>query len=372
MKKGLEKSANTLYPLANPKRCHVFCDMCGLPAWLKCKGCNIAAYCTPAHQHLDWAGIHRYLCKSLVYIHNPPKRSIRKLQQQAIEKSMLNTKLELVQSCLIHGQRYIFEGKYKLTIPAALQCLRIYKMLYKADGVEWIPAYLLLAECLLGLGETSKAANYISLINWFETKHQVSGVKCNHLVQRSMAKLSMIRHNYYQALDELAEDIYLASEKYGSNDIQTGGGYFNMANVFFFLGQVDITHSLYKTVVEIWLQHLQQLVNRKMKTSTPDIALPLKQEEFDALNEAESAELTMYLNSISEWWQSIGMGQTVHMGKLDYCRAMHLFVLTKLKDAYSKAKKLLTFLNDVPDAESLIVRVEGLVQNCEKKAYFDP
>ncbi|XP_014774047.1 zinc finger MYND domain-containing protein 12 [Octopus bimaculoides] len=277
-----------LYPLANPKGTYIFCDVCGLPAWLRCKGCKIAAYCNREHRQLDWVGIHRFLCKSLIYLYNPPARSIRKLQQQALERSILNTKLELINMCLLHGHRHLFEGNYKLIIPPALQCLRLYKMLFKAEGVEWLPAYLLLAECLLGLGQTNEAANYLSLINWFETKNKVTGTKCNHMVKRTMAKLSMVRENYQQALDELAEDIYLASEKYGTLDIQTSGGYFNMANVYFFLEREEVTNSLYKKVIDIWCNHLQSLVNQKMKTSTPDIALPIKEEEYEALTKRTS------------------------------------------------------------------------------------
>ncbi len=42
--------------------------------------------------------------------------------------------------------------------------------------------------------------------------------------------------------------IYHASEEFGPEDIQTSGGYFHMANVFFRQGKMDVADTLYRQV----------------------------------------------------------------------------------------------------------------------------
>lgn len=56
----------------------------------------------------------------------------------------------LIEFCYTVAQKYIFEGRYKDAVPAALHSLRFRMNVYGLSSVELVPAYLLLAEASIG------------------------------------------------------------------------------------------------------------------------------------------------------------------------------------------------------------------------------
>ena len=55
--------------------------------------------------------------------------------------------IELTQTA---GQKLLFEGKYELAIPAAMQSLKLSIDVYGLASIQLVPSYLILAEACIG------------------------------------------------------------------------------------------------------------------------------------------------------------------------------------------------------------------------------
>ncbi|XP_060062081.1 zinc finger MYND domain-containing protein 12 isoform X3 [Erinaceus europaeus] len=205
----------------------------------------------------------------------------------------------LIEFCYTVAQKYLFEGKHEAAVPAALHSLRFRMNVHGLSSVELVPAYLLLAEASLGMGQIIQAEEYLSQAQWTVLKSTDCSHAIHSLLHRNLGLLFMAKKNYEEARYHLANDIYFASCAFGTEDIRTSGGYFHLANIFFGLGKLDIADTLYIKVTEIWNKYLNNHYEVLLQVRTQQIDLLGKQFETDTgLDEAQEAEAIRTLTSI--------------------------------------------------------------------------
>jgi hypothetical protein len=137
-------------PLSNAKGTSRECELCGKPAHLQCKNCRVTFYCDMEHQQLDYKGIHQQICNML-----PPLRAPVPILGSDEERLNRNEKTKAQQISLFNiskkqATRLLFEGKYSLAIPAALEALKFSITCYGSNSIEIVPSYLLLGEASIG------------------------------------------------------------------------------------------------------------------------------------------------------------------------------------------------------------------------------
>ncbi|NWY50715.1 ZMY12 protein, partial [Chionis minor] len=200
------------------------------------------------HQKADWVSIHQRICQLLIPIRTSlPFLLSEKERKHGAEQLVKRQKyiIDLVHSA---AREFILEGKHKEAIPAALHALRFGTEVYGSNSVQLLPAYLLLAEASTGVGHLPEASKYLSQAQWIalRTPECSAAVQCK--LHRSLGLFWAAAGDFEQALYHLANDIYLASSAFGLKSLETSGGYFHMANVFFRQNKTDIANSLYAEV----------------------------------------------------------------------------------------------------------------------------
>lgn len=310
------------------------------------------------------------LCTTLRDLYAEPKRVIRKNEKELLLKKLLDAKLKIIEVCLLRGQKNLFEGNYQLVCPAAFQCIRLYKEVYKGSSPNVVPAYLILAESLLGLDQLKEACDYLSFVKMIATKQ--NGARKGftpvqphtYKIYRTMAKLYLVMEDYEQSIDNLSEDIYFASELFGTNAIQTSGGYFNMANVYFYLGKPTLTNSLYKKVVSIWYKCLKNLAEKKLSGDESDVFLDCQGVPDIGLDEAQVAEAKLYLRSIYEWWEASKYNGTMHFAILCLTLTFLSFILVEVIEAQGYALKVKKILSESEKGQELLKEMESFLNIC--------
>ncbi|NXT89263.1 ZMY12 protein, partial [Anhinga rufa] len=146
------------------------------------------------------------------------------------------------------AQELVLDGKHKEAIPAALRALRLSTEAYGSNSVQLVPVYLLLAEASTGVGHLPEASKYLCQAEWIVLSTPDCSVAVQYKLHRSLGLFCAAKGNFEQALYHLANDIYLASSAFGLKSIETSGGYFHMANVFFRQNKMDVANSLYAEV----------------------------------------------------------------------------------------------------------------------------
>ncbi|NWR60728.1 ZMY12 protein, partial [Bucorvus abyssinicus] len=146
------------------------------------------------------------------------------------------------------AQQFVLEGKHKEAIPAAWHALRFSAEVFGSNSVQLVPAYLLLAEASAGAGDFPQASRYLTQAQWIVLRTPACGAALRSRLHRALGLLCAAEGDFDQALYHLANDIYLASSAFGPESLETCGGYFHMANVFFHQNKRDIANSLYAKV----------------------------------------------------------------------------------------------------------------------------
>eukprot|EP00794_Sanderia_malayensis_P015206 gene15206-16777_t len=293
-------------PLANPKGIKLLCELCQKPALIQCTKCRVTYYCGAEHQNIDWIGIHEKICQLLIPLRTPipftsgseEERIHRRNQQNSRQKQMI----ELTSTV---GQKLLFEGKYEYAIPAAMQSLRFSIDTYGLSSIELVPSYLILGEACIGLGRLVQAQEYLSQAQWTVLKTPECSNAVKSRLFRNLGLMHATQGNDDEALKQFADDIYHSSCEFGTDHINTSGGYFHMANVFFRQNKLDVAFSLYSQVTDIWFHHLDNLVEQRIREPPPPSGIGPAQitsenRDFDTLDEAQEAEAIQVLGAILE------------------------------------------------------------------------
>jgi len=177
-----------------------------------------------------------------------------------------NRQTRLMEISRTMARKLLSEGKHAEAIDAAVVSLRFSIDVYGLDSVSLVPSYLILSEACIGIGNLRQADEYLSHAEWTILK---SDDNSNEIVCKLFRKIGILhaaKGDYENAERMFAEDIYHGSLEWGTSDINTSGGYFHLANVFFRLNKMDIAQSLYGQVTDNYFNYLVNAVNMKIKS----------------------------------------------------------------------------------------------------------
>lgn len=334
-------TASTIYPLANPKGVSFLCELCSKPATIICTKCRVTFYCNELHQTADFVGIHERICELLIPIRTkklapiPFMPILEEVEYRKQVKQKQQQELLTITRNVAH--RLMFEGKSETAMPAALQTLHLTIDLYGVSSVQLVKPFLILAEAALGLGRFDQAEGYLSQAEWTIMKTPDCPLSLRHKLFRIFGLLYFSKGDTLKARRFLAEDIYLASKEYGTDSINTAGGYYNLAKCFQKESKMLVADSLFVKVTDLWFKFLTILVQDELHgpldavTDTPYVETQKIEVKKLCLNEAETAEAFLVLNTIYDL--RVTMQQTYAIPQIAICLAMLYFMTGNLKKA---------------------------------------
>ncbi|KAM4563842.1 zinc finger MYND domain-containing protein 12 isoform 2-T2 [Odontesthes bonariensis] len=293
-----------------------FCELCQREANLQCTKCRVTFYCDAEHQQADWVGIHERICQLLV----PIRTQTLSLQQlSCIEKQL--KKAELSDICRLVAQSKLSQGKHQEALPAAQFCLRCSIDVHGPNTVQLVPAFLLLADANMGLGNLALVAELLSQAEWAVLKSPECGHSIRHRLHRSLGRLHTATGNLEAALLHFANDIYFASEECGLDSTVTCHGYFLMADVFIKQGKMPIVRSLYAQVAYTWHCHLTELLETRLQ----NIRNPAMLSDF-SYDHSQQVEADEMLRAILEFVQRYSRKDSTQTALVAHCLAMLWFL----------------------------------------------
>ncbi|XP_037540196.1 zinc finger MYND domain-containing protein 12 [Nematolebias whitei] len=325
----VSRIASAVTPLAFPKGKKKLCELCESEAHLQCTKCRVTYYCCAEHQQDDWEGIHERICQFLVPIRTPTA-----LQQGSCEENQIK-KAELIEICRLVAESKLSEGKHQEMLPAAQFCLRCSIEVHGHHSVQLVPAFLLLAEANMGLGNLALVKELLSQAEWEVLKSPECGHSVHHRLHRSMGRFHATIGNLETALFHFANDIYFATEEYGLDSTITCRGFFLLADVFVKQGKTLIAQSLYSEVVHAWhcrltklLENCMQNIQSPVKSSCSSYVATPQRVEVDEMLRAmlafeqnhlmkNSAQIALLAHSLAMLWflsgdslKALGFGRT--------------------------------------------------------------
>ncbi|KAI0223074.1 Zinc finger MYND domain-containing protein 12 [Lamellibrachia satsuma] len=342
------------------------------PAFIECLDCRVTYYCTKEHQGIDSRGIHKKICQLMIPLRTPAPFLNSAEDRQHHKDEILLKQKQMIHLTRTTGQKLLFEGKHEQAVPAAMQALKFAIDVYGLSSIELVPSYLILGEASIGLGHLSHAEEYLSQAQWTVLKTP----ECSHDIQcqlhRNVGLLYAAKGDYPESLNQLGNDIYHASEAFGTDDIRTSGGYFHMANVFFRLNKMKTADSLYKKVTAIWYTFLERIIN--VRTRTPKVPKgvgPVAEEPVvkeEALDEAQEAEAIQVLNAVYDMREQQHAAPAV-MAKIAYACSMLYFVLHDFGKATTFAHNAAKATMSQPDDE-LTKKIADLKMLCASPSHM--
>ncbi|NWI24688.1 ZMY12 protein, partial [Sula dactylatra] len=200
------------------------------------------------HQKADRVHIHEQICQLLVPICTSLPFLLSEKERKRGMEQLVKRQKSTIDLAYSTAQEFVLGEKHKEAIPAALHALRLSTEAYGSNSVQLVPVYLLLAEASTGAGRLPEASKYLSQAEWIVLSTPDCSAAVRYKLHRSLGLFCAAKGNFEQALYHLANYIYLASSAFGLKSIETSGGYFHMANVFFRQNKTDIANSLYAEV----------------------------------------------------------------------------------------------------------------------------
>ena len=178
-------------------------------------------------------------------------------EDRAKREYTINTsKRALIDLCQQEASKMLVNQQFSLAIPGAVQALAFLKDIYGDGSIESVPPYLLLAEANLGLEKFQQCEEFLSLANWSILKNPNCSDAIRSQLHRNFGKLYTAQDKLDEALKELAKDVYHSSLEVGPEHVDTSGGFFHMANIFYIQNKIDNALAFYDKVVDIWYKFL--------------------------------------------------------------------------------------------------------------------
>uniref|UniRef100_A0A3B5KZH9 MYND-type domain-containing protein n=1 Tax=Xiphophorus couchianus TaxID=32473 RepID=A0A3B5KZH9_9TELE len=343
---GTSGVATKIMPLAFPKGKEKYCELCQREAYIQCSECQVTFYCNADHQQADWVGIHERICQMLV-----PIRTM---------KDMYDPSRHLIKICTLVAQSKLSEGKGEEALPAAHCCLQTSIDLYGPNTIQLVPAYILLAEANMGLGNLAVVAELLSQAEWAVLKNPELGASIQQQLHRSLGQFYTTTGNLETALFHFANDIYFACEEYGLDSSATTKGYFLIADVFARQGKTLIVHSLYSEVAERWHKHLSSLLETHQKHYVTK-HLPFHDSELEKSQRVEMEEM---LRVMLEFEQKQSRRDVNHIALIAHNLAMLWFINGDLHKAQDFASTALQASLQIPK-HKLTEPIQELLQQVE-------
>ncbi|XP_040544661.1 zinc finger MYND domain-containing protein 12 isoform X2 [Gallus gallus] len=310
------------------------------------------------HQKADWVSIHEKICQLLIPVRTSLPSLTSEERKHRVEQLVKRQKyiIDLTSST---AQKFIFDGKHEKALPAALHALRFSTKVYGSSSVQLVPAYILLAEACIGVGNLQQASNYLSQAQWIVLRSPDCSSAFQHRLHRSFGLLYAADGNFDQALYHLANDIYLASSAFGLKSVEASGGYFHMANVFFCQNKMDIANSLYAEVTDIWHTFLvksvqtQEQIHKLRAEKSPFTEDKEVEVSEDTMTEAQQAEAIQVLNAVLDIREKAPKQQPEETARVLHALAMLYYLFMDLSKAYEIGMKAFDLLKQLPQQESL-------------------
>ncbi|XP_055366364.1 zinc finger MYND domain-containing protein 12 isoform X2 [Betta splendens] len=314
-------------PLSLPKGSERLCELCQGKAHLQCRKCRVTFYCGAEHQQADWLGIHERICELLV----PIRTSTPLHPKHADYVELQLKKVELAEICRSVAQSKLSERKHLEALPAAQCCLRCSVDIYGPSTVQLVPAYLLLAEANMGLGNLALVGELLCQAEWAVLKSPDCGHSVHQQLHRSLGRLHAATGNLEEALVNFGNDIYFSSKEHGLDSPVTCAGYFLMADVFAKQGKLPIVRSLYSQMAHTWHSHLTQLL--KAHGQNVHYPNPLLKASHD---KGQRLEMDEMLRTMLAFQQNDPRNDPTQVALVSHCLAMLWFLGGDLEKAESE------------------------------------
>jgi len=318
---GMGYRIDKLNPLAFPKGQSLFCELTGKPAAVSCVTDYITLHFSSAEiAKQAWEGVLCKVAHVLGPILSPPMLMGSEEERERRQHAAHASKLALIVLCRDEAARHLVKGNFELAVPAAIYALRFTTSIYGEGRVELVPAYLLLAEANLGLLKYRQAEEFLTLANWAVLKTPNCSNALRSQLRRNFGRLYASQGKYYEALRQLADDVYYSSLMVGPEHIDTSGGYFQLGNVFYSMNKIENALAVYDKVVDIWYKCVTQLL------SPEGAGLP----PLGDAKGAEGVEVLMQIRKRRE--ECVGMGN-IATGESNYILGLLLQYLGQLPKA---------------------------------------
>lgn len=300
--------------LSCPKGQEYVCELTGLPATVQLVTPHITLYyATADHAKQDWHGIMNKICPLLGPLRAQPPIIGSEEERARRTYTLQMSQRALIDLCKNEASKYLVRGQYDYAIPGALQSLKFSVNVFGKNRIELVPPYLLLAEANLGLKRLKQAEQFLSLANWIVLKTPTCSNAVRSQLHRNFGKMRAAQGKYDDALRQLANDVYYSSLEIGPEHVDTAGGYFHMANIFYQQNRVESALAFYDKVVDIWYKFLASVRNQ--------------QDEIDVVGEAQLAEAMEMLKQILRTREKYLGATHIATGEAQYTLGLlHLFV----------------------------------------------
>ncbi|XP_010128559.1 PREDICTED: zinc finger MYND domain-containing protein 12, partial [Chlamydotis macqueenii] len=309
------------------------------------------------HQKADWVSIHKQICQLLIPIRTSLPGLLSENERKHGMEQLVKRQKYVIDLAYSTAQEFVLDGKHKEAIPAALHALRFSTEVYGSNSVQLVPAYLLLAEASAGAGHLPQASKYLSQAEWIVLRTPDCSVTLQCKLHRSLGLFCAAEGNFDRALYHLANDIYLASSTFGLESIETSGGYFHMANVFFRQNKMDVANSLYAKVTDIWHAFLLKSVQaqEQILESQPEMSLFTEDKEAseDRMTEAQQAEAIRVLNAVLDIREQAPKQRPEETARVLHVLAMLYYLTMDLPKAGEMGVKAFDLVKQLPQQESL-------------------
>ncbi|XP_008942039.1 PREDICTED: zinc finger MYND domain-containing protein 12, partial [Merops nubicus] len=254
------------------------------------------------------------------------------------------------------AQEFVLGGKHREAVPAALQALRFSTQVYGPGSLQLVPAYLLLAQASTGAGDLPQASTFLSQAQWIVLSTPDCSTALQAQLHQGLGLLCVAKGNSEQALYHLANNIYLASSTFGLKAIETSGGYFHMANVFFRQNKMDVANSLYAEVTSIWHAFLLRSLHAQEQILQPGPETsPLGQEQEagpERMSEAQQAEGIQALTTVLDIREQAPKQEPGETARVLHALAMLYYLIRDLPKAREVGVKALDLVKQLPQQES--------------------
>ena len=271
--------------LAQPKEVRLRCEVTGAPATIQMITPYIILYFgSKQDAEIAWTGILHKILPLLGPIRTTPAVIGSEEERQRRRYTLDVSKRALIDLTKTEAANLLARGQFALSIPGALQSMNLTKDVHGEDSIEIVPTYLLLAEANLGLKRLKAAEEFLSLANWSVLKNPECSNNIRSQLHRNFGKLYASQGKHAEALQQLSQDVYYASLEVGPEHVDTAGGYYHMANIFYSQNQIENSLAFYDKVVDVWYKFLASVRNNT--------------ENIDTLGEAQIAEAMEMLKEI--------------------------------------------------------------------------
>lgn len=184
----------------------------------------------------------------------PPISFSSEDERLKLEQGLHKAKRALIDVKRLEATSHLVHGDFDAAAVEAGRALKLSLDVFGPGKIELVSCHLLLAEANLGLGRQKFTAEYLARANWCILKNPDCSNRLKSQLYRNFGKLYASQGKYDESLRQLANDIYFSSLQSGPEHVDTAGGYYYMATVFYLQSKIDSALGMCDKVVEIWMK----------------------------------------------------------------------------------------------------------------------